>query len=231
MESSRQTHKIKYVFIGNVKNSATVLDYVVSKNEKSIAECKRILDRLSMLQELKYNQRNKIGAGGESVYYFTIIKYDEESIFFLVETVNNYPERSAFGLIDEIVSADILKLHNNTSKREELKKLIDKYESETLIANISADIKEIKDEIKIAIGSQISNMENLETLKGKSENIKLGADAYRKDAKELERVTWWQNCKLTVIIIAVIILLILVIVLPIVLTQKSSNSSNPTTTL
>ena len=44
----------------------------------------------------------------------------------------------------------------------------------------------------------------------------------RKDAKDLESVTWWRNVKFTIIIIVIVIAVLLIIILP--LTLKSSGS-------
>ena len=52
--------------------------------------------------------------------------------------------------------------------------------------------------------------------------LKEGAILMQKDAKELESITWWKNCKLTAIIIIIIIAIILVIALPIIFSAKSA---------
>ena len=48
----------------------------------------------------------------------------------------------------------------------------------------------------------------------------------RKDAKDLESVTWWRNVKLTIIIIVIVIAILLIIILPLTL-GKSGNSTAP----
>jgi competence protein ComGC len=51
-----------------------------------------------------------------------------------------------------------------------------------------------------------------------------------KDAKTLERETWWRNFKWTVIIVLLIIAILLIIILPLALKGSDNPKSNSQTT-
>ena len=62
-------------------------------------------------------------------------------------------------------------------------------------------------------------------MEGKSKKLEEGADIMRKDAKELESVTWWRNVKFTIIIIVVVIAILLIIILPLTLKSSGNNGA------
>lgn len=60
----------------------------------------------------------------------------------------------------------------------------------------------------------------------KSKRIQDGSKVYMKDAKALERETWWRNFKWTVIIILLVIAILLIIILPLVLKGSDNSKSD-----
>jgi hypothetical protein len=222
------SNNIKYVFVGKIEQSMTLAEvYIKKKDDKVHEECKKIFHGVSKLSESSYEQRNKIGSG-DNVYFFIVKKTDEGPMFFLLEAKNTYPDRQAFQLIDELVYEKIISANKSDHTiKEEIKRIIEKYQftSETL-DNVISDVNDIKLEVNRSIQSQIKNLQDVNELKGKSDNIKLGAEIYKKDARDLERLTCMQNWKWRIIIFLVICLVILVIVIPIVLTKKDDSSNS-----
>ena len=85
------------------------------------------------------------------------------------------------------------------------------------IAEIQKDVDEIKVQMKENIKKQVDSMEDVNKLEEKSANLKMQTADYANNANTLKKVTWRQNCKLTIIIAVIIIAIVLAIVLPIVL--------------
>ena len=85
------------------------------------------------------------------------------------------------------------------------------------LKEIQKDVDEIKVQMKENIKKQVDSMEDVNKLEEKSANLKMQTADYANNANTLKKVTWWQNCKLTIIIAVIIIAIVLAIVLPIVL--------------
>jgi vesicle-associated membrane protein 4 len=211
--------KIKYLFVGEVKTSQTLLEINIAKNSKTPAECKKIFTSFAKLNENLYEQRNKISSG-DSIYFF-IVKKTDDALFYFAETKNDYPDRMIFKLFDELTEKKtVSKQKSESQMKDEVIKAIHQNEQSDSLSSAQADINDIKVDINKSLKNQMRNLENINELKDRSDNIKKGADAYRKDAHELERATWWQNMKWRIIIFVAIVGLILIIVLPIVLSKK-----------
>ena len=77
------------------------------------------------------------------------------------------------------------------------------------IAEIQKDVDEIKVQMKENIKKQVDSMEDVNKLEEKSANLKMQTADYANNANTLKKVTWWQNCKLTIIIAVIIIAIVL----------------------
>jgi hypothetical protein len=216
----KSSMKIKFVFAGLLLKNKALMELNILKSEKTHNEAHKIFESVQKLSEASYEQRNKIGSG-DNVYFFIIKKTNHGPIFYFVETKANYPDRSVFQFIDELVSNDTVspdKTENHM--KEDTKKIVEQYQTVEILDTVMSDMNDIKLEINKSIQSQIKNLENVNELKEKSDHIKLGADSFRKDARELERITCWNNWKWRIIIFLLITGVALVIILPIVLTKK-----------
>jgi hypothetical protein len=210
---------IKYLLIGNTDTVKIITEFIVIKNPQTQTEAKQIFEKLSKVSEKKIDERNKI-QGSQGNYYFTITS---PNYFYLCLVDPSFPERKVFELIESINKDHVPLMINdkgelNASGRQILKGLVDKFQIlNGKISDVHNDVNEIQLEMKDNIKKIISNVDDARKLQETSDRIKLNSSEYKKNAKDLERATWWQNCKLTIIIASVVIVLLLVIVLPLVL--------------
>lgn len=210
---------IKYLLIGNTDTVKIITEFIVIKNPQTQTEAKQIFEKLSKVSEKKIDERNKI-QGSQGNYYFTITS---PNYFYLCLVDPLFPERKVFELIESINKDHVPLMINdkgelNASGRQILKGLVDKFQIlNDKILDVHNDVNEIQLEMKDNIKKIISNVDDARKLQETSDRIKLNSSEYKKNAKDLERATWWQNCKLTIIIASVVIVLLLVIVLPLVL--------------
>lgn len=213
---------IKYVLIGDSKTSQRICEFAVVKSPQTQTEATQIFEKLSKAPEKKHEERNKI-QGKQGNYYFIIS--GENSVFFLALADASYPERLVFQMFDEINKDHIPLMVNeknelNANGRQILKTIIDKYQDDrdlNKIGSIRSDVGDIKLDMGQNIKKMMVNIDDIQNLESQSNRIKSGAVDYKKNARELERVTWWQNCKLTIIIAVIVIAVILAIVLPLTL--------------
>ncbi len=211
---------IKYLFIGKADTRGIITEYVEVKNTQVQTEAKQIFDKIASSPEKKIDERNKIQSSN-GIYYLTL---SAPAVFFLVLAEPSYPERYVFELIDQINKDNIPLLVNekgelNSSGKQSLKALVQKYQdlkSLSKIHVIEEDVKDIKLEMNQNIRQMMVNVEDAKNLDSKAANIKDHADLFKNNAKSLERATWWQNCKLTIIIGVVLVCVVLIIVLPLV---------------
>ncbi len=206
--------------MGNSDHNKMIAEFMVINNNQVQSEVKQIFDKMSNGLEKKIDERNKIQSN-TGTYYITI---SAPNVFYLVLTESSYPERYVFELIDQINKDNIPLLVNekgelNTAGKQSLKALVDKYQDLKNLSKIHAiedDVKDIKLEMNQNIRKIMVSVDDAKNLDSKANNIKDSADLFKKDAKSLERATWWQNCKLTIIIGVIVVSVILVIVLPLV---------------
>lgn len=217
---------IKYLLIGNTDTVKIITEYVVVRTSQTQMEAKQIFEKLSKSQEKKIDERNKI-QGNQGNYYFTITR---PNVFFLLLVEMNFPERKVFELIENICSDNIPLMVNDKgellgSGRQMLKQIVDKFQSgSNRLSDVSSDVNEIQLEMKDNIKKVLTNVEDAKKLQESSDRIKLNSNEYKKNAKSLERATWWQNCKLNIIIGSVVVGILLVILIPL-LSGKSSSTT------
>ena len=119
-------------------------------------------------------------------------------------------------MFEEIRSEDILSMINDSTKelnpngRQKLKEIIEKYQEKEQIDKIAAiqeDVNEVKVEVKKNIDKMVEGVEDVEKLQEKSNELKDASKDYQNNAKEVRKITCWQNCKLWIILIVLILII------------------------
>ena len=226
MSDMDDKNPIKYVLIGDSSTMKIITEYSSGNVEaKTKKEINRIFNKLAKLPNKKYDERNKITSKDEN-YYFINIKPD---LLFVVLANNQYPERYVFELISKIVEENIPTMINDETKelnpngRQALKDLVNKYQdikNINKIAQIQEDVNAIKVDMKKNINNMVQSLDDVNDLQNKSEQLKLESEDYKKNAKELKNITWWQNVKLWIIIIVLVLIVVGVIVAVVVGTSS-----------
>ena len=209
---------IKYILIGDSSSMKIITEFSTGNpSQKTKKEINRIFTKLAKVENKKYDDRNKITSKDES-YYFMNIKPD---LLFVVLANNQYPERYVFELISKIVEENIPTMINDETKelnpngRQALKDLVNKYQdikNINKIAEIQEDVNAIKVDMKKNINNMVQSLDDVNDLQNKSEQLKLESEDYKKNAKELKNITWWQNVKLWIIIIVLVLIVVGIIV-------------------
>ena len=210
---------IKYVLIGESTSIKIITEFTSgTPDTKTKKEINKIFNKVAKMPNKKFDERNKLAAKDEN-YYFTHIKPD---LVFIILVNSSYPERYVFELISKIVEENIPTMVNDETRelnpegRQALKDLVNKYQdikNINKIAEIQEDVNALKVDMKKNINAMVKSVEDVEDLQNKSEQLKLESEDYKKNAKELKNITWWQNAKLWIIIIGVVLILVLIIVL------------------
>lgn len=237
---------LKYLFLGNLINKNDLSDYPQKSSDQVqqivkqyATEGKQIFQQLCSSGYDKFEERQKIDNNNGHFFFTTTLN----GIFYLAFTENGYPDRYIFELFDKIKNEGLNLLINEKGKlssagNDKLKSFFKNYQDSSQINNIALanlEIEGVKVEMKNNIKSLMANTQDLnvisyfkQALDQKGQKIKEGSVVFQKDAKELESITWWKNCKLTLIIVAIIITIILAIAIP--LAVKGSGSSTNTST-
>ena len=223
MSAPTPGQSIKYLLIGDAGTGKQITEYSTSGCTSAAKKTGiQIFQKVSKSSAKKFDERNKILAKNE-IYYFILT---QPNLIFLILVEEKYPERLVFQLIDKIKEENIPLMVNEETKelnpqgRQALKVLVDKYQDQknfNKIAEIQSDVDNLKKDMQDTIKKQVSNMEDVNQLEKKSEQLKMNTKDYANNASELKRVTWCQNCKLIIIISIIVIAVALAIILPIVL--------------
>jgi len=219
---------IKYVFLGNSQNLKEIGDYPMKASDAWAKEAKTIFSTYCKSpMNTKYEERNKV-VGTEGNYYFTITP---SNTFYLILTETDYPQRQAFQLIEDMSKENIHLLVDEKGElskigKQSLKNLVDSYQSgESKISGVQRDIEDIKIEMNENVKKVVSNLEDAEGLKIRSDKIKDNSKEFAKQSSALKRATCWQNCKWTIILSLLLLGVILIIVLSVTLSSNGSNNS------
>ena len=209
---------IKYLLIGNPDDCEEIGHYPERGASKTTAkEASKIFKKLSESGIQTKDLRNKVDNRGKGYYYFTI---NSKNIFYLILGDNNLKERDAFGLIDELQNENIpIMIDSKSGKlnmegKKKLKEMVEDFEKNksNKIQGIQNEVDQVKDVMKNNIKNMYNNVEDVEIMEKKADELRIGAEEYNKSAVKLKRTTWWQNCKWWIILIAVIVLLIIIII-------------------
>ena len=209
---------IKYLLIGNPDDCEEIGHYPERGASKTTAkEANKIFKKLSESGIQTKDLRNKVDNRGKGYYYFTI---NSKNIFYLILGDNNLKERDAFGLMDELQNENIpLMIDSKSGKlnlegRKKLKEMVEDFEKNksNKIQGIQNEVDQVKDVMKNNIKNMYNNVEDVQIMEQKADELKVEAEKYNNSAVKLKRTTWWQNCKWWIILIAVIVLLIIIII-------------------
>ena len=232
--------RFKYILIGDPVSLQEIGHYPEKGTSKKIVnEAQKIFSKFCSSGDIIRDERNKINAKEDGIYYFTV---NSQNVFLLVLTDNTVRERTAFELLNNIQNENIPLLTKeglkelNTVGKQQLKSVVESFKENNgseKIEQIKIEIDDTKNIMKKNIKDMTDNIEKVDDLEQKADQIKQGADDYNKQAVTLRKVTWWSNFKWTIILIIVIILL-LVIILPISINvgkkknDKDNNNNNNT---
>ncbi len=209
---------IKLVLIGNIDSKQIITEFTGVKNDQMKNDSHSIFSKICSQGNPNYNSRKKIQLNQGWAYFVT---YPLNRLYFVV-TESSYPERVVWDMIDVIDKENIFLLTTdkgdlNANGKQSLKTIIDKYQDMSKvnrIHEINSDISEIRDDMHNNIKKATDNILNVQELDDKAYKIKLNAESFKTDAKRLERISWWQNCKWTIILVAIVVVLLLIFVLP-----------------
>lgn len=208
---------IKYFLIGDINTSKTITEYttnLISPKEKKNAS--QIFTRLCKSNERRYDENNIITAK-ENKYYFSLF---QPSIVFITYALDTYPQNLIFELFEEIKKNNILSMINEETKelnpngRQELKQMIEKYqENEKIkrIEEINKNIDDVKIEVKKNISKMIENIEDVEQLGEKSQELNEESREYMQNTDYYKKITWWQSAKLRIIILTIFVFFVVAI--------------------
>jgi vesicle-associated membrane protein 7 len=209
---------VKYIFIGNADSQKMIGETSLKPNKKWSESSNKIFNQYTNNVENKYGIRNKIQTE-EGIFYCTIYK---NNIFYLGLFADNYPEKSAFQIIEEIKNDNIHLLTDpkgelNDIGKKTLKEKLINYDTQKpdKLNEINEELDEIKIEMRENVKKAINNNENLSQLDEKAVKIKDNANMFKKEASAVANKTLWNKYKWNLIIGLIIIGILLVIIIPI----------------
>ena len=216
---------IKYIFIGNIDKKVIIGTYPI-KNDKEMQNChkkaKAIFDSIILTNEINGNiQQKKII--NKEICYFTIKNKD---IFYLIITPKNTDENLAFSFIDEVENNNIYLLINDKTNtlndvgKNELKKLFNEFNKNPLIfsnrsSNSKVDIieSELRENKNNGIKDNSVNIENLNKLELKTEDIETSSYTFKNNSKNISFQNLCSNKKFKILFVGIIIFIVIILLI------------------
>ena len=112
---------------------------------------------------------------------------------------------------------------NLTKLKEDGQAVLEKYskpESFDKLAQAQNNVDGLKVDMQQNVNKLLEKQDDLNTLEEQTNELRGNAEAFDKNAKDLEREMFWRKIKYAAIIAAIVIAIILIIVLSVVLSRK-----------
>lgn len=218
---------IKYILIGNSKTIQEIGEYPNKQETSTSKSAKNIFQGYCQNESrIVYDQRHEI-KNVDDIFYFTV---STDKIFYLVSTEKTYSSRYIWELITEITRDNIHLLVDEKGElhkigKHQLKTLVDSYQKHNTIGKLQAEVQEVKIELNQNYRKLINNIDNVEELQKKANNIKDISKEYNKEAANLRKETCCRNFKWTIILIVLVIGVVFLIVVPIVASSSKSDTN------
>ena len=185
---------IKYLLIGNPEDCEEIGHYPERGASKTTAkESDKIFKKLSQSGIQTKDLRNKVDNRGKGYYYFTI---NSKNIFFLILGDKNLKERDAFGLMDDLQKENIPSMIEsksgklNAQGKEKLKDMVEDFEKNksNRIQGLQNEVEEVKVTMKQNIKNMYKNVEDVEIMEKKANELREGAEEYNNQAVKLKKI-------------------------------------------
>ena len=208
---------IKYLLIGDSSTNKIITEFSSENYQPNKKQINQIFTKLCKTPNKNLNERNKIISKHENYYFTFCLPY----LVYLVLVNNQYPERYVFELIQKINDEKIPTMVNddtkelNPSGRQELKKLISDFQDTRNISSIvdlQGDVDDIKVDVRDSLNKMVQNVDDVNTLQGKSEALRYESMDYKQNSYDLKRFTFWQNFKMWIILGGIILILVIILI-------------------
>jgi len=208
---------IKYLLIGDSSTNKIITEFSSENYQPNKKQINQIFTKLCKTPNKNLNERNKIISKHENYYFTFCLPY----LVYLVLVNNQYPERYVFELIQKINDEKIPTMVNddtkelNPSGRQELKKLISDFQDTrniSSIADLQGDVDDIKVDVRDSLNKMVQNVDDVNTLQGKSEALRYESMDYKQNSYDLKRFTFWQNFKIWIILGGIILFLVIILI-------------------
>ena len=216
------TETIYYLAITNLIDRKIVVDYFPpgqkDKINKYHQKAKEIVDRLILIS-ITANERYSESINEDTKIITSVDKSTRWCFMSIV--ISNYPERVGYKMLSDLEDNSLYDLNKNyldkigedeslissgfKSIGDNIKlymvELYQKYRNIGSVDQIRAiqnDVDEIKTDMKKNMNNMLLNLEIVSNLEHKTDALKEQAKEYKKNAKELKKITWWNNKKITI---------------------------------
>lgn len=227
---SNKEKNIKFVYIGNIRTSKKTGEYP-NENDPSVYEgISKIYERASVLS----NNSEVVKFGNSKDQDTYILLNPTNNTLFYAITTTNFKKEFVVDLFQEMEKQSLHLLVDTEGRlndvgKKSLKNLVDSYQGKTsLIQDLNSDIDQVKIELRENINKQIASNEKSEELNDKASKLKDSANMFKGNANNLQKKTWWQNLKWTLIIVTLVLAVLLIIIVPIIVSSSSSSSDSNT---
>lgn len=207
---------VRHCAVGRLSDRAVVANYVHCNQGAMPARFHAVVDKVLRSNRVMDHPRLTITDKEVGTLHYTT----DRLAIYIVITAPEYPQRTAFKLLDELrgrfgaqfgdVLADAAENGLTGRAKRTLLELCTLYDDVARVDKahgVQAQVDEVKGLMAQNISQLLSTHENLEVLEDKTDALRSEAQTFQRQAGDLKRVMLWRNMKLK-LIIGVIILCI-----------------------
>ncbi|KAG8458737.1 hypothetical protein KFE25_012935 [Diacronema lutheri] len=215
---------VRHCAVGRLADKVVVANYVHCNQGGMPARCHAVVDKV--LRSNRVTDFPRLTITDKEVG--TLHYVTDRLAIYIVITSSEYPQRTAFKLLDELRArftsqfGDVLveaPENGLTGKAKrtmlELCALYDDIARVDKTHGVQAQVDEVKGLMHENITHLLATHENLEVLEDKTDALRTEAQTFQRQATDLKRVMLWRNLKLKLIILVIILCVVGYIVAPI----------------
>ncbi|KAJ1639803.1 synaptobrevin-domain-containing protein [Pavlovales sp. CCMP2436] len=232
---------VRHCAVGRLSDRVVVANYVHCNQGGMPARFHAVVDKVLRSNRIMDHPRltitdKEVG----TLHYIT-----DRLAIYIVITSPEYPQRTAFKLLDELKArfttnfGDVLveaTENGLTSKAKrtmlDLCALYDDIARVDKTHGVQAQVDEVKGLMHENITHLLATHENLEVLEDKTDALRTEAQTFQRQATDLKRVMLWRNLKLKLIIVVIVLCVVGYVTVPMIhkavlASQALSNKNKP----
>eukprot|EP00744_Colponema_vietnamica_P000006 GILI01000015.1.p2 GENE.GILI01000015.1~~GILI01000015.1.p2 ORF type:complete len:262 (+),score=78.78 GILI01000015.1:85-786(+) len=224
---------VKFLAFGRATDHAALCTFVHGRaSEQHSADFERVFGKLLQVAKSQVSVGQRGRNSSELGTLFFLI--DKNECVFATVVNASYPERQAFAMIEEMINKvttsyerEVLNAPVNGlagKAKKMLKELATKYDDLTQIDKmhqVMSRVDNVKDIMQDNVKKILQTHENLETLEGKTDQLRVHASQFQSNATELKRQMYWKALKMKLLIAAIVIIVFLCIFVPIIVSHTN----------
>jgi len=232
----KKSGNVLFLGVARVKDKALVACLAPQRGQVEDAflpQVREVLGAPDFSRKIQPGARVRLAAGFNA-FSFTS---DEQQRVYMVITTNEYPERLAFKMLNELVlrfkdlAAAALTCQPGAldgKAKKIFQGLVSEWDDPTKVDKLSLvqeQVQGVTQQMQTNVGQMMRNVDMASGIEAKSKELEESAVIFNKQSSTLRRMEQCRNYKYTAMIVCVVVLVVVILVLSLVLPAQQAHAA------